>query len=168
MAASKHALPYIEALYTDHHTWLKSWLHRRLGCSQRAADLAHDTYLRILVSGRAPGPGQARPYLMQIAKGLVVDQHRRRVVEAAYLESIAHLPEAQAPSPETGALVIETLLEIDAILDRLPAKVRQAFLLSQIDGLAYAEIAHRLGVTISSVQKYMCKALQACYQALYE
>lgn len=155
-------------LYNDHHGWLYRWLRGRLRDAEDAADLAHDTYVRLIVSQRRPQPEQSRRYLVQIAKGLVIDLHRRRTVETAYLEALAAVPGGQAPSPETQALVIEALLEIDAILDRLPMKARQAFLLSQLEGLAYADIARRLNVTVSSVQKYMSNALRACYQALYE
>lgn len=64
-------------------------------------------------------------------------------------------------------MVIETLLQIDAMLDSMPAKVREAFMLSQFEGLTYPQIAERLQVSVSSVQKYMIRAIQACYQVLY-
>jgi RNA polymerase sigma-70 factor (ECF subfamily) len=54
------------------------------------------------------------------------------------------------------------------MLDRMPDNVRQAFMLSQFEGLSYAQIAERLGVTVSSVQKYMTRAIVACYQVAYE
>ncbi|MDT1000468.1 sigma factor-like helix-turn-helix DNA-binding protein, partial [Pseudomonas aeruginosa] len=66
------------------------------------------------------------------------------------------------------ALILETLMQIDAMLDRMPDNVRRAFLLSQFEGLSYAQIAERLGVTVSSVQKYMTRAIVACYQVVYE
>jgi len=45
--------------------------------------------------------------------------------------------------------------------------VRSAFLLSQLDGLGYAEIAVRLDVSMSSVQQYMKRAFAACYRFQY-
>ncbi|NQD81569.1 RNA polymerase subunit sigma, partial [Pseudomonas sp. CrR14] len=59
------------------------------------------------------------------------------------------------------------LLQIDAMLDAMPAKVREAFLLSQFEGLTYPQVAERLQVSVSSVQKYMQRAISACYQVLY-
>jgi len=67
----------------------------------------------------------------------VVDHWRRLEIERAYLEALAWQPEALAPSPEERALVLEALLEIEALLAALPEKVRQAFLLAQLDGLSY-------------------------------
>lgn len=156
----------VDALYRNHHGWLHGWLRRKLGCSHQAADLAHDTYVRLIASGRLPTAEQSRAYLTQIAKGLVIDLHRRRQLEAAYVDALAQLPEPLAPSPEARALVIETLVRIDAHLSRLPRPVRETFLLSQFDGLTYSEIAARLAISVATVRKYMLKAIQACYAAL--
>ncbi|MCW5618761.1 MAG: hypothetical protein KIS65_06080 [Nitrosomonas sp.] len=41
----------IHVLYTDHHSWLYSWLRRKLGNACDAADLAHDTLLRLWFPG---------------------------------------------------------------------------------------------------------------------
>lgn len=157
----------IAELYRGHHGWLHAWLCRKMGCAHHAADLAHDTFVRLIAKGSTPPPEQSRAYLAQIANGLVVDLYRRRRIEAAYLETIAHLPEPQAPSPETRAMVIETLVEIDALLDSLPAKARQAFLLCRLEGLSYRDIAVRLGVSASSVEKFVARALAACYQSQF-
>ncbi len=48
------------------------------------------------------------------------------------------------------------------MLDGLGPKVKQAFLLSQLEGLGYVDIAARLGVSVSSVKKYMAKATEHC------
>ncbi len=153
----------IQDLYFDHHGWLKDWLRRRLGNAFDAADLAQDTFVRVLVSGRTPSPEQGRAHLAQIAKGLVVDLHRRRVLEAAYLEALAQLPEAMTPSPEASALAVEALLLLDAALGRLKPKAREAFLLSQLDGLSYPAIAERLDISVAAVRKYMMRAAEACH-----
>ncbi|WCD80469.1 sigma-70 family RNA polymerase sigma factor [Pseudomonas sp. TUM22785] len=157
----------VHRLYKDHHGWLQGWLRRRLGDRERAADIAQDTFLRLLVTRRLPGSGEGRSYLAQIARNLVIDQWRRQRIEQAYLDSLAMLPEPETPSLETRAMVIETLLQIDAMLDSMPAKVREAFMLSQFEGLTYPQIAERLQVSVSSVQKYMIRAIQACYHVLY-
>lgn len=54
--------------------------------------------------------------------------------------------------------MLESLHEIDAMLNRLGHKVRRAFLLSQFQGMCYSDIAVELEVSVSSVKKYMAKA----------
>ncbi|HEX8544577.1 MAG TPA: sigma-70 family RNA polymerase sigma factor [Pseudomonas sp.] len=154
----------IRALYVDHHAWLLAWLRKRLRHGDNAADLAHDTFVHILGKPeRIRELHQPRAWLSTVAHGLLVDRVRRQRVERAYLESIAHLPEAELPSPESQLILLETLARVDALLDGLPPKVRMAFLLSRLEGLSYKEIAGRLRISLSSVEKYMASAIRHCY-----
>ncbi|SIQ44696.1 RNA polymerase sigma-70 factor, ECF subfamily [Aquipseudomonas alcaligenes] len=153
----------LQQLYRDHHGWLISWLRRRMDCSQGAADLAQDTFLRLLSKERDLAPlREPRAYLSTIAHGLLVNHWRRLAIERAYLESLAQQPEEYAPSPEQRELIMASLLQIDALLRRLPGKVRDAFLLAQLDGLTYAQIAVKLGVSERMVKKYMAQAMLHC------
>ena len=153
----------LHRLYVDHQGWLNGWLRRQLGCSQSAADLAQDTFVRVL--GRpheVQGLREPRAWLTSIAHGLVVDHVRRQDVERAYLEVIAQLPEPQAFSPEARLALMETLLALDALLDGLNPKARSAFLMSRLEDMSYPEIAASLGVSLSSVEKYMAAAIRHC------
>ncbi len=154
----------IHTLYAEHHGWLLGWMRRRLHGTDQAADLAHDAFVR-LIESRTQTIHEPRAFLTTLAKRVLVSHFRHQEVERAYLDSIAHLPEPMAPSAEPQAIVVETLLEIDRLLDGLPVKVKTAFLLAQIDGLAYAEIADRMGVSLSSVKQYMARAIRQCYFA---
>lgn len=153
-----------QRLYTAHHGWLQGWLRHRLGDSFAAADLAHDTFLRVLCRAR-PEPDEPKAYLATIARGLLVDHWRRQDVERAFLATLAEQGEALAASPEERSLLLEALCRIDALLDQLRPAVREAFLLSQIDGLTYAAIGARLGVSERMVKKYMGQAMLHCLQA---
>lgn len=164
--SSSDAAFNIHALYSDHHRWLRTWLYRRVRHAGDAADLTHDTFLRIILTGRTPKTEESRAHLTQVAKGLVIDLHRRRLVEAAYLDALTHLPQAQAPSAEQRALVIEELLLVDRVLGSLPAKVREVFLLSQLDGLTYTQIAQTVGISFATVRKYMLRTAQALHAAM--
>lgn len=153
----------LQQLYREHHGWLSGWLRKRLGCAENAADLAQDTFLRVLSKDRdLPTLREPRAYLSTIAHSLLVNFWRRQAIERAYLDALAAQPEHYAPSPEERELIMETLLAIDAMLLRLPGKVRQAFLWSQLDGLTYAVIATRLQVSERMVKKYMAQAMLHC------
>lgn len=160
----------IHTLYSDHAHWLLGWLRGRLGSTPDAADVVQDTYVRLMTSGRHPEPArrdESRAFLVQIAKGLVIDMHRRRRLEQAYLDALARLPEPEVPSQETRAILLETLVSIDAALDALPRRARTTFLLSRFDGLTYSEIATRQGIAVATVRKDMLRATQACLLALH-
>ncbi len=157
------SLPAVEQLYRHHHGWLQGWLHRKLGDSGDAADLAQDTFVRLMAARRPPVlREEPRALITHIAKGLLVDHWRRRAVQQAYLDAIAHLPEPQVPSPETGLMIVQTLVAIDAMLQRLPAATRDMFLLAQLDGLTLQEIAEQTGKPVITVRRHLRKALMAC------
>lgn len=164
MSSSSNAQT-IENIYREHHSWLRGWLLTRLRCSETAADLAQDTFFQILKTNTAAEIRSPKSYLATIANRLAANMYRRRAVEQAYLESLAALPEDSAISPEEQQLILETLIEIDATLSQLPAKVREAFLLSKLDGLTYKEIAVQMSVTERTVKNYMAKAMLACLVA---
>ena len=93
----------VHALYGAHHGWLFAWLRRKLGSADNAADLAQDTFLRIIGSRDALlGMREPRAFLTTTAQRLIVDQARRHALEEAYLRELAlatgHLE--GAPSPE--------------------------------------------------------------------
>jgi len=153
----------VAQLYRDHHGWLSVWLRKKLGNSFDAADLAHDTFVRLMAGRRRTDAGtEPRALLTHIAKGLVVDHWRRRALEEAYLAAVAQLPEHEAPSPEARALILETLRAVDAALRTLSSKTREIFLMSQFDGMGYGAIAQGLSVSLSTVKRHMQAALTAC------
>jgi RNA polymerase sigma factor (sigma-70 family) len=158
--------PVIDNLYREHQGWLLQWLKRRLDCREGAADLTQDVFIKLLLKLEWEPLHEPRAYLRTIAHGLLANSVKRRDLERAYLQALTSLPEAAAPSLEAQAIALETLFEIDALLDGLPINVRRAFLLLQLEGLRHAEIAERLGVSISSVRQYIAKAIQHCVAGL--
>lgn len=154
-------------LYRAHHSWLQGWLSRRIGCRENAADLAQDTFIRLLKSRQSSPLREPRAYLSSIARGLMIDQYRRRELERAYLESIASLPQQEVPSEESRLMILDALERIDRMLDSLKPRVRQAFLFAQLDGLTCTQIAEKLGVSRATVERDLAKALQQCYRLRY-
>jgi RNA polymerase sigma-70 factor (ECF subfamily) len=129
----------ISALYAGHHSWLQGWLRRKLGNACDAADLAQDTFVRLLAApaGDLPALREPRAYLATVARRLLINHLRRQSLEQAWLQALAALPEPQAPSPEQQ-------------------------LLSQVEGLTYAAIAEQLGMGLRSVKRYMAQAMAEC------
>ena len=156
----------VATLYSNHHSWLQGWLHRRLGNADQAADLAQDTFVRLLSSDRVPPRlDEPRAFLTTVAQRLMSNHWRREKLERTYLEALCAMPQAMAWSEEERAIVMETLYELDRLLDGLPPAVRRAFLLSQLEGHTHAEVADALGISIPTVKRYLVKALQQCYFA---
>ena len=163
MSDGQHSVSFT-ALYGGHHTWLQRWLYRRLGCREAAADLAQDTFVRVLAKPALDEVKQPRAYLSTIARRLIFDRHRRRKLEQAYLESLAHLPAAHAPSEEQRWMILDTLQRLDRLLMQLKPRVRQVFLHAQLDDMSCPKIAEQLGVSRATVERDLAKAMGVCYR----
>ncbi len=160
--------PQVQSLYSDHRGWLFGWLRRKTGCSEQAADLVQDTFVRVMTARDTSSLREPRAYLTTVAKGLMINWFQRQALERAYLDALAALPEPLAPSPEQRLLILESLHEIDAMLNSLPARVRRVFLLSQIEGLKYDEIARRLDVSLATVKRDMKQGFCVCLSVMDE
>ncbi len=156
-----HAI-HMKNLYSEHHGWLYGWLRGKLGNRAEAADLAQDTFLRLLGKRDAAPLREPRGYLATIARGLLIDRYRRQALEHAYLEALAQQAEPTMICVETHAIIIETLLAVDRLLDRLGARTRAIFLLAQIEELSYVDISRRLGVSLPTVKKHLVRAYTEC------
>ncbi|MBK5343362.1 sigma-70 family RNA polymerase sigma factor [Pseudomonas sp. TH49] len=158
----------LSLLYSDHHGWLQNWLRKKLGCSQRAADLAQDTFIRVLTLAEPERLQEPRAFLTTTAIRLLIDGERRRKLERVYLAVLAHESEdAAAISPEDFHQIIELLESIARLLEGLAEKPRRAFLLNRLDGWSHAEIAEHLGVSKSMIKQYIAQVMVHCYVALY-
>ncbi|WP_460146462.1 sigma-70 family RNA polymerase sigma factor [Pseudomonas sp. S2_A02] len=161
-----HSLPTSKLgfFFSDHHRWLLQHIQRRLRNHADAEDTVGDTFYQMLVARVDPDSiEQPRAYLSTIARRLIYDRHRRRKLELTYLERLSTLPEALAPSPEEQLQLIQALVAIDRALDGLPVVVKATFLYSQLDGLSYVAISHKLGLSERTVSRYMKQALRQCY-----
>ena len=166
MSTSGSVLPSaVAALYVDHHSWLRGWLHRRLGSAEHAADLAQDTFVRVLRHRHElDALREPRAYLTTTARHLMIDRARRRRVECACLNELT-LRFAQfghAPSPEQRMAQAQTLQHASAMLETLSPSAREAVRLRYIEGQSHACIAEQLGKSARMVRKYLVQAVERC------
>ena len=156
-------------LYRRHHPWLLGWLRRKLANGQDASDVSHDTFLRLLSLDNPQSLREPRAYLLVIASRLLINRYRRDRVETEALRQVAILMrrvEEQTPAEIAAAQSLLRRLLL-MLAEELPDHVRRAFLLSRVDGLSYAQIAERLGVSESSVKQYLARALVHCHKRFH-
>lgn len=153
----------VTALYTEHKSWLHRWLKNKLQCDDLALDLVQSTFVRLILKPeKMTDLKQPRAYLTTIAHGLLNDYWRRQRVEQSYLEALALYPEEFSPSEEHRAITIDTLLELIALLDSMKKPVRDTFILSQLEGCTYRQIAEKLAVSERTIKTYMAEAMFQC------
>ncbi|OTA20997.1 RNA polymerase sigma factor [Xenorhabdus beddingii] len=152
-----------QKLYSDYHHWLCHWIRQNSACPNQAEDLTHEIFIKLMQSSDLENIRQPRAFLITIARRTLANHWRRKKLEDNYLEYMGTTPEISSHCSENQLMLLEQLEKIDKTLDELPAKVRQAFLLTQLQGLRYKEVADDLGISISSVKNYLHQAHRKCH-----
>ncbi len=167
---------FIAALVDKHGALLEKFLARKLDSADDAAELAQEAYMRLHRLERPEQLDNARAFLFQVASNLAVDKLRRQQLHFRFLRAEKSQspegepldPNASGASPEQILGAREKLGAIEAALEELPFKVRQAFLLHRHNGMSYSAIAEQMQVSVSSVEKYILQALRHCRRRLQE
>jgi len=135
----------------------------RLGSRAEADDLTQEVYLRALPAlARFRGDASARTWLLQIARHVCVDHVRRSTRRRALRDRIAQRTVAAdlVEAPRTGEL------DLDDAIEHLSADRRDAFVLTQVAGLSYAEAAEVCEVPVGTIRSRVARARSDLLQAL--
>jgi RNA polymerase sigma factor (sigma-70 family) len=142
-------------------------LTRRTGNPETAADLSHDVFEKLVaVRAEIPTPQKARSYMFRMAGNLAIDHRRVEARRTEILTGSQVLFEDVGLSPETLAISRDELRQLEAALEELPLKCKQVLLLSRIHGFSHKEIARKLDISVSSVEKYQLRALCHCRERM--
>jgi RNA polymerase sigma-70 factor (ECF subfamily) len=134
-------------------------LRRRYG-REAAEDLAQETYLKLARAGSAMDVRNPRALLAHIARNAATDHFRRARRDGSSGARDGELERAPVAANQDQATLVKQ------IVLALPPKLRDVFVLNQVEGLTHPEIAHLLGLSVKTVEWRMKKALALCVQAL--
>lgn len=156
------------AAYFEQREALGRFLRARMGVSGDVEDLLQDLYLKVAGLDPATEVRDSRAFLYRLASNQMMDRWRsgqRSVARDAAWRLANHAvgtteDMADAPSAEAVVAGRQRLAVLNAAVAGLPDKTRTVFSLHKFEGLSYAEVAARLGISRSSVEKHMMDALR--------
>lgn len=145
-----------EAAFANHYPSLFRYLHRLTGDADAAADIAQESFVRLLERS-LPEEG-VRSWLFTVATNLVRDEARTR--DRRRRLTWSRPPEPEAPAgPDEAVERAERIESVRTALNALPVRDRKALLLRE-EGFRYAEIGEMIGVPVNSVGKLLARALE--------
>lgn len=163
----------VEALIKDHGDALLRFLARRMRSMEDAEDIAQTTFEKLYSLDDPDKLDNPKAFLFQVAANLSIDQLRRETLRRNHRDQeikqgLGEEGEIRERDPDLER-TLEAQEQLELIyrsLSDLPMNVRQAFILNRERGMTYPEIASQLGVSVSSVEKYILQALKALRTAV--
>ena len=156
---AEHVLPKERAIC--------AWLRRRCPADLDPWDVLQETYA--ILAGLPSVDHIARPlsYAFQVAHSLVLRHHRRAQVRLTQEVDVGELElAADEPSPEQQVADRQDLSLVADLLAALPAKCRKAFILRRVEGLSQRAVAAQMGISESTVEKHIVRALRLLMAAI--
>ena len=151
----------LEALSRRFRPALIGYFRRRLNDDAEAEDMAQEVFLRMLRRGNLQALDDIRGYLFETASSVLIDRGRRGAVrQSSHHESFDPQTHAGEAFPVERIFICrESLSKASLALLELPERTRTIFILRRLEGMRYASIASRLGISVSAVEKQMARAV---------
>ena len=138
---------------------LARFFQRRVRPGSDIDDLIQEVFARLARKGDLTEIVQLEGYLFQVAANLIRERSHKLKQLAVLEEQLATGSDQEDLSPERILLGEEQIDRVFAALHELPVRTRNAFVLHRFEDLKHAEIAHRLGIAVSTVEKDIMRAM---------
>lgn len=147
-----------------YHDSLIRFLRQRLRVPEDAFDVAQEAYIRFMQYESSKDIKSPSSMLFRIAINVANDLGRaeqsRRIKDQCNLEDIELI--SDRPSAERELSAEQDLAILYDVIDHLPPKCRQVFLLSRVKLMTYPQIAQHCGISVKMVEKHISHALAVC------
>jgi RNA polymerase sigma-70 factor (ECF subfamily) len=158
----------VEALYRTHSPRL---LRRfaRSASTDEARDLVQETFYRLvrLGSEKFQSVQRAEAYLSSIAGNLLRDRAKAARRHSAALHEPLEEERLHGHDQQRLLEQRDLLNRLEQAMLKLKPRTREIFMAHRLDGLSYAEIAERTGLSVKGVEKHMCKAIAQLDRSLH-
>ncbi|OZS72769.1 RNA polymerase subunit sigma [Providencia rettgeri] len=171
MTIDKSLARKISGAYQSTYSQLVRFFRNRLDNSNDADDLSQDVFTLWLNRKEQTPVKESRAYLFKIANHVLIDHWRRnqrQTKSETSIDDVTHEPHFEQSQADPSEILEhqQRIQRLSEALETLPPRRREAFLLYRFDGLSQSEIAERMEISISMVEKHIAAALVHCKKNL--
>lgn len=107
-----------------------------------------------------------KSYVFTITYNSAVSIIRKKVRESEFVEYLKSLQEVGEESVDIALEYKELTDKLERILNELPQRQKEVYLMHRVEGLKYNEIAERLNISVNTIENHMSRALKTIRQKL--
>ncbi len=156
----------ITRLFSEHNESLVRFLSVRLHSVQEAKEVAQEAYVRLLSLDDSGAVSFLRAFLFKTAANLAVDRLRTRNRQRQAMSAGLCDELREASTPDHEAAQAEEARIVRQLIEELPPKCRQAFLMHRINGEELPQIAQQMKLSERMVRHYVLQAVLHCRAGL--
>lgn len=157
----------LEAWFVDEvlplEAMLMHFLHQNWRNKAEIEDLRQDVYAQVLEAARKEIPEKPKAFLITTARNMLIDRIRHNQVVP--IDAVNDLDELNIafdqPGPDRTAIARDVLRRLEAAINLLPPRAREAVWLRRVEGLSRREIAERMGVSENTVSDHITAGMRA-------
>lgn len=149
----------VALLYRNQAGALQRRVRAQIGSADEATDLVQEAFSRLLGASAATPLRNPAAFLNRIVRNLLIDRSRRNAVRPPFV-SLQPDTDIAVPPEQGEALELDQMHQrYRDIVDALPPRTREVFLLHRVNHLGYREIAERLDISIRTVEWHVAQAI---------
>ncbi len=152
--------------FLQNQSFLTRFVNRFFSNKEDVEDVVQETYLRAYVAGQKAEIVKPKSFLFTTAKNIALTKLNKKSKQVTdFLEDYSQRHDLNIdPSPPEIVDAQQQLVIYCAAVKTLNGKFREAFLLKKVHGMTHKEIATQMSLSLSSVEKYLHRAMILCDQ----
>ncbi len=165
---NNHARVGVRELYAHYHQRLLAFLKARHLSEEDAADIAHSIFLCLIEMDELPEGSHLENMIFTIAHRMTVSDYRKKRVRQNVLREgleVAGFKDSK-PLPDQVVAGKQDWQQFRNSLDSLPPRCREVYLMHKVDGFTQKDVARKLDISLSAVEKHMIKAVMKINQLM--
>lgn len=154
---SKEELSWFRSIFDQYYENIRSFAYYKTGDVDLADDIVQETFLKIWANRNEVKDETVKSLLYTITSNIIKNHFKHQKVVFNFQKN----EQANEFSDETDSNLRQEELnrKLQEALAEIPEKSREVFLMNRIEGLTYADIADRLGLSVKAIEKRMSEAL---------
>jgi RNA polymerase sigma factor (sigma-70 family) len=151
-------LAWFREVFDEHYEGIRNFAYFKTGDTQLADDIVQDSFLKLWAISQKVKRDSVKPLLYSIASNIIRKKIKFKKAVYKFSRLIPSNPTSQ--SHDSIILTTEIQSKLENAIAQIPENTRMVFLMSSIERVNYNEIAHRLNLSIKTIDKRMSEALK--------
>ncbi len=154
---SNEELTWFRSIFDQYYESIRSFAYYKTGDVDLADDIVQEVFLKIWTNRKEVKDDTVKSFLYTIASNIIKNHFKHQKVVFNFQKN--DQPNELSDETDSNLRQEELNRKLQDALAEIPEKSREVFLMNRIEGLTYADIADRLGLSVKAIEKRMSEAL---------